>query len=194
MRAGHGRQCGACESGVERFRRLGHQFVASRAPLRLLQLHKCTRQRRHGVDCHLAIRAMQSDDAGQSANALAAREATLNATPDSINAQHETAASAERRRLGREKHSLPPISLGTFSMSSSPSSSPPPPAVSTPPPPSAMRSSSGQSARNGLIFARHHRPVVRSQSSRISLLRQPPQSASSVTSGPDDEHFPMPDK
>lgn len=84
------------------------------------------------------------------------------------------------------KHSLPPISLGTFNMStSSPSSSPP----------LLRQATSTAAARNGLVkVTRSHRPVVRSQSSRMSLLRQPPTSASSLTSGNDVEHFPMPDK
>ena len=45
---------------------------------------------------------------------------------------------------------------------------------------------------NGKI--RRHRLVVRSQSSSISLLRQPPPSASSITSGTDEsQHFRMPE-
>lgn len=130
---------------------------------------------------------------GQQGNAPPSGRADLNATPNLINlANPEALASVGERRLRNDKHSLPPISLGMFSMTSSPSSSPP--AVATPPPCTAGHRSA---QRNGLAFAnvaRHHRPVVRSQSSRISLLRQPPQSASSVTSGTDVEHFPMPDK
>ena len=97
---------------------------------------------------------------------------------------------SDERPSSGAKHSLPHISLGTFNMSSSsPSSSPP----------SGVRQATtvAQSSRNGLGLnkvGRHHRPVVRSQSSRISLLRQPPPSASSLTSGTDEEHFPLPDK
>ena len=52
----------------------------------------------------------------------------------------------------------------------------------------------GNNSSNGIVAAKRHRPVVRSQSSRVSLLRQPPPSASSLTSGPDTEHFPIPDQ
>lgn len=93
---------------------------------------------------------------------------------------------ADDRPSSSVKHSLPPISLGTFNMSSSsPSSSPP----------ILRQATSTAATRNGLAkVGRPHRPVVRSQSSRMSLLRQPPTSASSLTSGNDVEHFPMPDK
>lgn len=118
----------------------------------------------------------------------------FNPTPSSITSDppvynSSAAASCSDERTSSSKHSLPHISLGTFNMSSSsPSSSPPIVRQTT---------SAAPSTRNGLGLAkvgRHHRPVVRSQSSRISLLRQPPPSASSLTSGTDDEHFPMPDK
>ena len=53
--------------------------------------------------------------------------------------------------------------------------------------PGASNSSNGKIKR--------HRPVVRSQSSSISLLRQPPPSASSITSGTDEsQHFRLPDQ
>jgi hypothetical protein len=88
------------------------------------------------------------------------------------------------------KHSLPHISLGTFNMSSSSPVSSPPQVRQT--------SSTAPSSRNGLVglskVAGRHRPVVRSQSSRISLLRQPPPSASSLTSGTDEEHFSIPER
>ncbi|XP_057372654.1 membrane metallo-endopeptidase-like 1 isoform X1 [Daphnia carinata] len=87
------------------------------------------------------------------------------------------------------KHSLPHISLGTFNMStSSPVSSPPQ---------VRQASSVASSNRNGLTGlpkVGRHRPVVRSQSSRISLLRQPPPSASSLTSGNEEEHFSIPER
>ena len=113
----------------------------------------------------------------------------FNPTPSSssIKSGPPVCSDTSDRPSSDAKHSLPHISLGTFNMtSSSPSSSPPIVRQTT---------SANPSNRNGLAkVGRHHRPVVRSQSSRISLLRQPPPSASSLTSGTDEEHFPMPDK
>lgn len=141
---------------------------------------------------------LNSSSAGQSAQSRSSSPSrcadlnALNPTPFSTRTDPPvnslTSSQVVDERLSSSaKHSLPHISLGTFNMSSSsPSSSPP-----------LMRqaTSAAASARNGLPkVGRPHRPVVRSQSSRISLLRQPPTSASSLTSGTDVEHFPMPDK
>lgn len=139
-------------------------------------------------DSHLnSISAEQSDLSSSRCVDLNA----LNPTPFSTRSDPPVTSADSHQvsddRRPSAKHSRPHISLGTFNMSSSsPTSSPP-----------LMRqaTSAAAAARNGLPkVGRPHRPVVRSQSSRISLLRQQPNSASSLTSGTDVEHFPIPDK
>ena len=122
------------------------------------------------------------------------------------------AATGDHRyqsKRGAKPNALPRISPGIFSETSSPSpssSSPPPPPLPQrqPPPMSQPSPNHNQNMewvphqRNGLVLTgRRHRPVVRTQSSRVSLLRQPPHSASSLVSEIGNEmetHFPMPDK
>lgn len=110
-----------------------------------------------------------------------------------------TSAGGSGATSAGRKHSLPRIPLGMFNLTTT---SP----LSSPPLPSQQSTSGGNLNRNGLHLdgsatgrvqgaGKKHRPVVRSQSSRVSLLRQPPASASSLTSGTDlEQHFPMPDK
>ena len=120
------------------------------------------------------------------------------------------AATGDHRyqsKRGPKPNALPRISPGIFSEtpSTSPSSSSPPLLPQRQPPQLSQPSPNHQNMewvphqRNGglVLTGRRHRPVVRTQSSRVSLLRQPPHSASSLVSEIGNEmetHFPMPDK
>ena len=130
----------------------------------------------------------------------------FNALPScSSSTNSDLAVAADHRNQQQSKRQskqpLPRIPFALFGQTSSPPSA-------SPPPPQQLEQLSSASPnhqsvewiphqRNGLILGgRRHRPVVRTQSSRVSLLRQPPHSASSLASdsGNEMEHFPMPDK
>lgn len=128
-------------------------------------------------------------------------DSTSGALPMAGGSSSGTSAGGSGAISAGRKHSLPRIPLGMFNLTTT---SP----LSPPPLPSQQSSPGGNLNRNGLHLdgsatgrvqgsaaGKKHRPVVRSQSSRVSLLRQPPASASSLTSGTDlEQHFPMPDK
>ena len=96
---------------------------------------------------------------------------------NSIVVDHDSKGTDREPVATKPMAARPRIPLGLLNLASDVSTSPP---------------------SNGLVHGKRHRPVVRSQSSRVSLLRQfsQPASASSFTSNESAEcqHFALPDK